>query len=49
MIGTGPHRGFAFVEYHTKEDAKVRINHITSLILCRLYIHRSYSDRLIFT
>lgn len=22
MVGTGPHRGFAFVEYHTKEDAK---------------------------
>ncbi len=24
MVGTGPHRGFAFVEFYTKEDAKVR-------------------------
>lgn len=23
MVGTGPHRGFAFVEYYSKEDAKV--------------------------
>ncbi|XP_046681092.1 LOW QUALITY PROTEIN: probable RNA-binding protein 19 [Homalodisca vitripennis] len=22
MVGTGPHRGFAFVEFHTKHDAK---------------------------
>ncbi|XP_065213058.1 probable RNA-binding protein 19 [Planococcus citri] len=22
MVGTGPHRGFAFVEYHSKQDAK---------------------------
>lgn len=24
MAGTGKHRGFGFVEYHTKKDAKVR-------------------------
>lgn len=24
MVGTGPHRGFAFVEFCTKHDAKVR-------------------------
>lgn len=23
MVGAGPHRGFAFVEYHSKEEAKV--------------------------
>lgn len=29
MVGTGPHRGFAFVEYHSKQDAKVNLTNYT--------------------
>jgi len=25
MVGTGSHRGFAFVDYYTKQDAKVNV------------------------
>lgn len=25
MVGTGTHRGFAFVDYYTKHDAKVNV------------------------
>lgn len=28
MTGTGSHRGFAFVEYYTKHDAKVSSNSV---------------------
>ena len=28
MAGTGSHRGFAFVDFTTKQDAKVEINFV---------------------
>lgn len=36
MVGTGSHRGFAFVDYYTKHDAKVNA-FILHMCVCRVY------------
>lgn len=37
LVGTEKHRGFGFIEYYTKTDAKVTTY---SISICRTYFHK---------
>lgn len=48
LIGVEKHRGFAFVEYYTKSEAKVLTNKINACLLLLLNLNRCLTLLILF-